>query len=257
MNEISTHIHKLSSASDAQMAYCCMTEVPTPWPEALCHCRDWISQNLGVHVEGYHLQLASGEVIGHIYYSLSQRALFPYQVEPDVCVLYCEWIQRQYHGLGFGKSLSNVFLSDMQQESIKGVLVEGTDFEGQMNYQHYLARDFKIVSEKEHRKLLYLPLNQPRVEVKPLARRIQPRRGVPVEIVVINGYLCPYEVSSQLILRQVVQEFGDRVNLQEVSLTPETLHDYGDARGTFVNGKQKLLGGESEEEIRQAILEEI
>lgn len=257
MSEKSFQIRKLKDSTDAQNAYCCMTEVPSPWPEAVCLCRDWISENLGVHVEGYHLQLENGDVIGHIYYAPSERALFPYHVEPDVCVLYCEWIQTRYHGLGLGKRLSQTFLSEMRNAGMKGILVEGTDLEGQMHYQHYLGRGFCIVSEKQHRKLLYLPLNQPRVDITPLDRHLQPHQGTPVEIVIINGYLCPYEVSSQLVLRQVAMEFTDRVVLKEISLTPETLYDYGDSRGIFINGKQKLLGGEPEEAIRQAIREEL
>jgi hypothetical protein len=41
-----------------------------------------------------------------------------------------------------------------------------------------------------------------------------------------------------------------------VPLTPETLREYGVAKGIFINGRQKLAGGETEEQVRQAILEE-
>ena len=82
-------------------------------------------------------------------------------------------------------------------------------------------------------------------------------KGAPVEIVVLNGYLCPFEVSTYLLLRQVAREFGSRVILREVLLTPETLRSYGASRGIFINGRQKLFGGEPEEAIRQAIQEEL
>jgi hypothetical protein len=68
--------------------------------------------------------------------------------------------------------------------------------------------------------------------------------------------MCPYEVSSEMLLREVAQEFGDQVTLREVPLTSETLREYGVAKGIFINGRQKLTGGETEEQVRQAILEE-
>ena len=75
-------IRRIRDREDAQKAYCCMTEVPTPWPAALCQCRDWVTNNLSRYVEGYHLQKPDGEVIGHLYYANSEQALFPYIVEP-------------------------------------------------------------------------------------------------------------------------------------------------------------------------------
>jgi hypothetical protein len=86
---------------------------------------------------------------------------------------------------------------------------------------------------------------------------LQPRQGAPVEIVLLNGYLCPFEVSTHLLMRQVAQEFGSQVLLREVTLTRESLQEYGAAYGVFINGRQKLFGGESEAAIRQAIREEL
>jgi hypothetical protein len=45
--------------------------------------------------------------------------------------------------------------------------------------------------------------------------------------------------------------------LREVTLTPETLPEYGIAKGILINGRQKLGGGETEEAVRQAISEEL
>jgi hypothetical protein len=256
MKDIPVVIQRLRDAEDAQKAYCCMTEVPTPWPGSLCLCRDWVAQHLGQYVEGYHLQLASGEVVGHLYYAPSERALFPYEVEPGVGVLYCEWVQQRYQGWGLGKRLFGAFLDDMQGSDTKGILAECTDVEGQMHFQHYLARGFEIAHQAGHRKLLYLPLTQPQVSIRPLDVRIRPRRGTPVEILIISGYMCPYEASTELLLREVAREFGGQVALREVPLTPETLREHGVAKGIFINGRQKLTGGETEEQVRQAILEE-
>lgn len=257
MEEIPVVVERLKGADDTQRAYCCMTEVPSPWPQALCQCRDWITNNLGKYVEGYHLRLESGEVIGHLYYAPSERALFPYEVEHGVGVLYCDWVQTRYQGRGLGKRLYDIFLGDLRAEGAKGVLVEATDKEGHMYYRHYEARGFKLLAEKEHRKLMFMPLAQEEVRANPLEPNIQPRRGTPVEILVLNGYMCPHDTATCMQVRGIAQEFGERVVLREEWLTPVSLHQYGVAKGIFINGLQKLFGAETEEAIRQAILEEL
>jgi hypothetical protein len=250
-------VKRLVQDDEALKAYCCMTEVPNPWPKALCECRDWVAENLGKHVEGYHVQLGEGDVIGHLYYALSEQALFSYQVEPGVAVLYCEWVQQRYQKRGFGTHLFETFLRDLKRGYTKGVLVEATDIQGQMYYGHYSSRGFEIVHESGHHKLLFLPLAAKEVTFRRRVPRIQPRRGLPVEIYLFRGFLCPYEVSTQLLVREVAQEFGNQVNIQEIWLTPETLDRYGVPSGVLINGHQKLAGGETERAVRQAIMEEL
>lgn len=257
MAEYMAVVKRLEGTEDTQKAYCCMMEVPTPWPQALCKCRDWITDNLGRYVEGYHLELESDEVVGHLYYALSEQALFPYEVEAGLAVLYCDWVQTRYQGKGLGKRLFDTFLSNMRNEGIKGVLVEATDTEGQMHFEHYLKRGFKQIYAKKHLVLLYLPISKDQVDAKPMIGRIHRRKGVPVDIQIINGYMCPYDISTQIILRQVAGEFGDQVVLNDVRLTPEILREFGVAKGIFINGRQSLSGAETEEAIRQAIMEEI
>jgi GNAT superfamily N-acetyltransferase len=257
MNDLSATIQRLQHPIDAQQAYCCMTAVAGPWPQALCLCRGWVERNLGRHVEGYHVRLANGEVIGHLYYAPSERALFSYDVEPGVVILYCEWIQPRYQRQGFGTRLFQTLVSDSRQAGVKGILVEATEFVAQMDYRIYLERGFEWVESGEPRRLLYLPLTQPGVRVQQLPLQIRPRRGAPVEILVIQGFPCPYDVSTLVILREVAQEFGNRVVVREVELSVETIKTYGAARGIFVNGKPKLAGAENEDAIRQAITEEL
>jgi len=249
-------IKRLQSDADAQEAFCCMCEVPTPWPKALRMCRAWVSQNLGRYLEGYHLQVASGKIVGQLYYAPSERALIPYEVEPGVAVMYCEWIQRSYQKQGLGHQLFAAFETDMRKQGCKGILVEATDQEEQMHYRHYLVRGFEIIYEAGHQKLLYFPLDQSQVSVRPLESHIQPRRGVPVEILILTGYLCPFETSTQLLMLDVVGEFGNQVIVRQDPLNPETLQRYGVAGGIFINGRQKLAGATTEEAVRQAILEE-
>jgi ribosomal protein S18 acetylase RimI-like enzyme len=257
MSDFQAVVKRLLSEKEAQDAFCCMSEVPTPWPKAVGMCRVWAGQNLGRYVEGYHIQDASGSAIGQLYYAPSEKALVPYEIEPGAAVMYCEWIQRRFQKQGLGRQLFSAFEADMRKQACKGILVEGTDREQQMHYRHYLVRGFEIVYEAGHRRLLYLPLNQPKIRIRPLESRIQPRRGAPVEILVLNGYLCPFEASTQVLLMEVAREFGEQVVLRQEHLTPETLKQYGVADGIFINGRQKLVGATTEEAIRQAIIEEL
>jgi hypothetical protein len=256
-NEKGLTIKRIQNTEDVQKTYCCMTDIPTPWPQALCQCRDWVTNNLGKHVEGYHLEQHDGEVIGHLYFALSDQALFPYRVEHGVVVLYCEWIQKRHQGSGYGRLLFDEFISDRKKEDKLGVLVEATDIEGQMHFRHYTVRGFNIIHEQGHRKLLYYPIKQTKVNVQPIVKRISPKRVHPVEVLILNGYMCPYEVSTMIKLRSIVPEFGEQVILRDVWLTPDTLQEFGAAKGVFINGDQKLVGGETETAIRLAIQEEL
>jgi GNAT superfamily N-acetyltransferase len=249
-------VQRLERKEHADQAFCCMSEVPTPWPKALGLCRAWASQNLGRHVEGYHILDPDGKAVGQLYFALAERALVPYEVEPGVAVMYCEWIQRRHQKQGLGRHLFNAFERDMRQQGCKGILVEATDREELMYHRHYQRRGFEVVHESGHRKLLYLPLNKSQVQFRPLEPRIQPRRGVPVEILILSGYLCPFEASTQVLLVDVVREFGNRVILRQEPLSPESLERYGVADGIFINGRQKLTGAVTEEAVRQAIIEE-
>lgn len=249
-------VRRLDREDEALEAFCCMSEVPSPWPEALRVCRVWASQNLGRYVEGYHIQDNDGTSVGQLYYALSEQALVPYQIEPGVAVMYCEWVQRRYQKRGLGRLLFSTFETEMRAQGCKGILVEGTSREEQMHYRHYLARGFEIVHEVGHRRLLYLPLGQPQIKAHPLELRIRPRSGTPVEILILSGYLCPFETSTQMLLLDVAGEFGDRVVVRQEPLTRDTLQRYGVADGVFINGRRKLAGGVTEEAIRQAIIDE-
>lgn len=256
MSELQVVIKRIQ-AEDTPQCYCCMTEVPTPFPDALCQCRSWIGENLGRYVEGYHARLSNGDVIGHLYCAASERALFPYEVEPGAAVMYCEWVHRRHQGQGVGRKLFDAFVAEVRAQNGKGILLEATDLEGQMNYRHYAARDFQVVQEIGHRRLMYLALNQPAVQARPLESNVKPRSGAPVEVLILSGYLCPMDVSMQMALLEVTQEFGNQVVVKQETLTPETLKAYGVANGVFINGKQKLFGPTTDEAIRQAIVEEM
>lgn len=250
-------VERIESETESQQAFCCMVEVPSPWPRALCACRDWVAENLGRYVEGYHLHDDDGTVVGHLYYAPSEQALFPYEVEAGATVMYCDWVQRRHQGQGLGRRLFGTFMADVKARGSKGVLMEATDLEGQMHYRHYLSRGFEIIGDFGHKKLLYLPLSQSKIQAQRLQSRIQPQQAKPVEVLVISGYMCPFDGAAQLTLLDVLQEFGDRVVLRQEWLTPESLRRYGVANGVFINGRQRLIETATEEAIRQAIAEEL
>jgi hypothetical protein len=248
---------KRISVSDAQNAYCCMTEVPTPWPDALCQCRDWISKNIGRYLDGYHLHVEDQGVVGHIYFADSENALFSYEVEAGAVVIYCEWVQKRFQGQGFGKMMFNGFLAEMIEKSKKGILLEASDIEGQMHYEHYTSRGFSIIHEDENHKLLYYPISDTKIWFNKRKPIITHKNKFPIEILIFRGFLCPYEVNTYLLLKEIAAEFGNQIVLKEIWTSPETLQEFGIPNGVLINGKRKLIGGESEIAVRQSILEEL
>lgn len=255
INKLKAKTIKLKKDSDAQQAYCCMGETPTPWSTSLCECRDWVSQNLGTHVEGFHIQLPNETIVGHLYYAMSENALFAYETEPHVGVLYCDWVQTNYQGKGLRTQLINTFIDEMKKVEAKGILVEATNNDEQKHHRHYTTLGFEVVLDAGERKLLYYPLHQKSIEVKPLTPKLDFEKIAGVELLIVNGYMCPFETASIVKTRVIAQEFGDKINLQEVQLTPETVREFGVARGIYINGEEKIFGGETDEQIRQIILE--
>ena len=60
-------IFPLRDPGEAAGPYPCATESPRPfWADGLELPRKWFAENLGRHVEGFHVE-EDGEVIGHIY----------------------------------------------------------------------------------------------------------------------------------------------------------------------------------------------
>jgi predicted GNAT family acetyltransferase len=254
--QLNTNLIRISE-KDVQNTYCCMTESPTPWQEALCYCRTWVLDNLGTFVDGYHLQLEDGVIIGHLYYADSEQALFPYDVESGAVVIYCEWIQERYQRQGFGKVMFAGFLDEMKRKGKQGILVETTDIEGQMYFKHYISRGFNIIREEGHQKLLYYPISEDEIRIQSRKSLVSVHKRFPVEVLVFRGFLCPYEVSTYLLLQEIAPEFGEQIVIKEIWISPETLQEYGVASGILINGKLKLTGGESESAVRQAIREEL
>jgi len=207
-------------------------------------------------VEGFHVE-ADGEVIGHIYWAPSERALVPYWTEPGVAWLYCEWIKRPHQGRGYMRALFSAFVEYLKEQSYKGVLVGATDYKGYMHHSHFAKRGFRVIREGDGGKLMYLPLAQERVTVEPLVPRIPVEGKAPVELFVVESCFCPAGAATVLYLRKVVVELGDRVSMVEVQARLEALARYGVADGIFVSGEEKFFAPVTEEQVRAAIREDL
>jgi len=248
-------IFRLSDPKEAAKAYPCATESPRPfWADGLELSRSWFTENLGKHVEGFHLE-EGNKIIGHIYWAPSERALVPYWAEPGVAWLYCEWVQQAYRGQGHMRELFSAFLEHLRGEGYKGVLVGATDYEGYMHHAHFAKRGFHSIEGYDG--LMYLPLKQASVGVEPLGAKVGREGRASVEILVIGSLFCPVGAAAVLYLRKVAADFGDRVALREVPAGPEALSRYGVADGIFINGEPKFFGPVTEAQVRAAIEEEL
>jgi len=251
-------VRRVQTVKDVRQAYPCATESPIPfWADGLPLSREWFAENLGRHVEGLHLTDESGNVIGHIYWAASGQALAPYEIEDGAAYIYCEWIQHRHRGKGGMRLLFQELVRHLQAQGYKGILVDGTEFEGYMHYQHFLKRGFHVLRESNGGKLLYYPLSKPSVTVKPIAARITKETEARVEVLVIGSRFCPVGASAVLAVRKVAQELGERVLVREVPASRKIIAQYGVADGIFINGKPKLFGPVKETHVRKAIEEEL
>ena len=58
------------------------------------------------------------------------------------------------------------------------------------------------------------------------------------------------------LIKKVAQGFGDKVRIVEIEATLETVRRYG-TTDPLINGKIKIFGPASEEDVKKAIQEEI
>jgi len=250
-------VFALTDPQEAARAYPCATETPRPfWADGLELSRVWFTENLGKHVEGFHLE-EDGKVIGHIYWAPSERALVSYRTEPGAAWLYCEWVQRPHQGRGYMRELFSAFVEHLREKGYKGVLVGATDYEGYMHHSHFQKRGFRVIHEGDGGKLMYLPLLQESVEVEPLSPNVPMEGKAPVEVLVVGSLFCPVGAAAVLYLRKVATEFSDQVALKEIPAGPEALARYGVANGIFINGQQKFFGPITEEQVRTVIEKEL
>lgn len=247
---------KKVNVGDLESTYCCMQETPpgASWAKALPESREWFKANLGKHVEGYHL-LDNGKVVGHIYYAASEKALVPYETEPKIAFIYCTEMLRDYMSKGHGKMLFDHVKSDLQKQGFKGVLVDASDFKEYMYYEHFLKQSFKIIKEHAPFKLMYFPLTRNDVDIKTIELKYRPSTDK-VEVTLFRNFFCPVAAHMYHLIKKTAQGFGGKVKIVERDATLETVRRYG-TTDPLVNGKLKIIGPASEEDVKKAIQEEI
>jgi len=247
---------KKVTLGDLGTVYCCMSELPPdhPWVKAMPESREWFKANLGRHVEGYHL-LDGDRVVGHIYYASSERALVPIEIEPKVACIYCTEMLRDYMHKGYGKMMFDYAKDDLKKQGFKGIIVDATDFKEYMHYEHFLKQGFKIIKEHAPFKLMYFPLTKETINAKPIDLNYKPSKDK-VEVTLFKNFFCPVSPYMYHLIKRVAKGFGDKVKIVEIEATLETVRKYG-TTDPLINGKVKLLGPSSEEEVKKAIQEEI
>lgn len=248
---------KKVTLGDSESTYCCMGESPpgVKWIEHLGESREWFKANLGKHVEGYHLIDDNGKVVGHVYYASSERALLPFEVEPKVAFVYCTEMLRSYTRKGYGKLMFDYMKADLKGQGWKGILVDATDIREYMYHEHFSKQGFKTILEHRPFKLMYFPLNQPTVKAKPVEINYTPSKDK-AEVTLFNLPFCPVGAYMHHTIKRIAQSFGDKVTIVEIEPTQETIRRIG-TTDPLINGKIKLFGPASEEDIKKAIQEEI
>ena len=247
---------KKVAKNDLEASYCCMTETPpgASWLQALPESKKWFKNNLGKHVEGYHL-LDGDRVVGHIYWETSEKALVPYRIEPRVACVYCTEMLHDYMHKGHGKAMFDYMKQDLKKQGYKGIIVDATSIKEYMYYEYFQKQGFKTIKEHDPFKLMHFPLLQKSVEVDLIPLNYKPSKDK-VELTLFNNFFCPVGAHMYKLFKKVAQGFGDRVKIVEIQVTPETMRKYG-TTDPLVNGKIKIFGPASEKDVQKAIQEEI
>jgi len=246
------HVKKADSG-DVESVYCCVP-VESPFAEGLPESKAWFKANLGEQVEGYHL-LDGEKVVGHIYYAMSQKALLPYEIEPGVACIYCTYILRDHLHKGYGRMMFDYMKADLKNQSVKGILVQATEFKEWMHYELFLKQGFKTIKEHSPYKVMFFPLIKKDINLKVVDFNYTPSRDK-VEVTLFKSPFCPVSPFMYNLIKKVAQSFGEKVRLVELDGTLENMKRYGTLE-PLINGKIKLYGPCSEEAIVKAIEEEI
>lgn len=247
---------KKVTLDDLVDTYCCIQEetIDEKHLEGLYKSREWFTVNLGKYVEGYHL-CDNEKAVGLIYYAMSENALIPYKIEKNVACIYCTEILPDYSHKGYGRMLFGFMIKELLREDCKGIFIAATEFKEWMYYEHFQKQGFKEINTKSPYKLMYLPLLQEDISVKMCDLNYKPSKDK-VEVTLFKNFFCPIGVYMYQMIKEVAKSFGDKIKLVEIEANPETIRKYGTA-DPLINGKSKFFGPASEEEVENAIQEEI
>jgi hypothetical protein len=244
---------KKVTSSDLASVYCCINS-QSPFVAGLQESKGWFKDNFGRHVEGYHL-LDGSKVVGHIYYASSDQALVPYEMESGAACIYCTYLIRDYLNKGFGRMMFDHMKRDLRLQSVKGIMVPATEFREWMHYELFLKQGFQVRREHYPYKAMYFPLTKKDMKIEPLTVDYSPSIEK-VEVTLFKSFFCPVGSFMYDRIKKVAQSFGDRVKIVEIDGTLANMRKYGSTE-PFINGKIKLYGPASEEDIMNAIEEEI
>jgi hypothetical protein len=181
--------------------------------------------------------------------------LLPFEVEPNVAFIYCTEVLKPYMRRGYGRMMLDRMKADLKKQGCKGILVDATGFESYMHHEHFSKQEFKTVLEHKPFKLMYFPLNQATVKAKPVEVNYIPSKDK-VEVTLFKLPFCPVGAYMYHTIKRIAQSFGDQVEIVEIEPTQGMIRRIG-TTDPLINGKVKLFGPASEEDIKRAIQEEV
>jgi len=239
-----------------ESTFCCAEEFPpsVDWAEYLPVAREWFKDNLGRHIEGYHLT-DKGRVVGLIYWARSENALLPYIIEPNVACIYCTELLRDYKHKGHGRMMLDYMKNDLNQQGFKGILVPATNLEVYMHYKDFQKQGFKTIKEQPPIKLMYYPLKKKNITLKVVDLNYKPASDK-VEVTLFRNFMCPVNASMYYMIKKVAEGFRNKTKTVEIDVTLETVRKYG-TTDPLINGKMKFWGPVPEKTVQTAIQEEV
>jgi N-acetylglutamate synthase-like GNAT family acetyltransferase len=244
---------KKVNSTNLKSAYCCIP-AQSPYATGLTEAKEWFETNLNEHVEGYHL-LDETKVVGHIYFAMSEKAFIPYDLEPGVACIYCTYLLSDYLHKGLGRMMFDYMKKDLESQAVKGIMVPATEFKEWMHYELFTKQGFRTIKEHSPYKVMYFPLTQEEINVIVLSLNYEPSEDK-VEVTFFKSFFCPVSPFMYNRIKKVAQNFGDKVKIVEMEGTFENMRKYG-TKEPLINGKIKLYGPASEEDIMKSIEEEI
>jgi len=219
----------------------------------------WLRQNLGQHIEVMLAEDDEGEIAGATYWSWSERSLSGLVVEPGVAHIKCVWVWSMRQKQGVWKGMLGALANDLGARGAKGILVAATEFAGYMHRSHFEKAGFRLLGELpgEGSVILFYPLSQESVRFSPRQMRLPCADKGMVLIHIFDNFLCPLSPAIFGRVERIGREFGERVKTVHLPASLDSLEKYGVAGGFYINGKEKIMGPASDQEIRRAIEEEL
>ena len=222
---------------------------------------DWIRKRLPL---GYKAKIAyeGKNPIGFIDYSpieIAKESISGHDITLINCILVIP--SHSYRGKGYGRVLLESAEAEAEKTS-RGIAVVAHNHPGWMPASFFTKWGYKLVDELdgEIKEMLMLKtfrsVEPPRfVKQKYGYRPHSTSQRMVVEI--FWSGICPHNLLSVELLKDVLNEFDDKVFVKEVAtndLASDVIKEYGHSYGVYINGKPTFwLLGASRDEIRQEI----